>query len=173
MQDNSKYNQMLSDALGVPFEDFKTVYNLDINASGTHVTVEYINKLHRSYGKPTVFPMSVLTTDAKISKAVVKKLRGTISRKKAQMKIFDVISDKGIEAVRTFISESFKLDKELIEESDIIWENYMRFSVGGVIFCYYGHIYDVSFEVINVTQISYKVAYDKALKVRKYFLDKE
>ena len=145
-----------------------------------HVTAHNNDVFYAGYSDFSFksIPLAIFTIDDDSKKAdrikeYQKSIKAIINRKKNQQNKLEGIKMKGIDKVKKFIEDRFKIDARLIEDSDIKWEEYKRFSVAGIVFNYEGTITDQSFIIHEYAHMSYAHMYELVTVILTYYSERE
>lgn len=159
-------------------DDFKNAFNLkvDFRKPYSHSTnyaifIDFVHPMHASYGKSSQI-YYVKGNDSLLDSDCMKSVKSAIRRKISQIRVLEGMRIDAQEKIKKLISDSFTVKIELIDSLDIVWQDWSRYSVAGIIFTYHGTLVDKSVILHTTTSGEYKILADMTDNIRQYFNDK-
>lgn len=152
---------------------FKVTKAKGYNESGLWLD-NFEDKLYASYSSTTyIYIQPNTTTNPFTDKDVLSSLKAKVAGKLRQQRVLESIKQKGIIKIKEFIAASFNGEERLVDTSDIQFEIYKRFVVGGITFGYSGTITGEVFDIIQNEYCNYDRMYAVTTAMNAFFKSKK
>lgn len=163
-------------AIALGYEDhkeFQEKTGLGITESTYGVYVgNAVDYFYMTYSSLSSVSLNKNLPDPFADPACLKQLKKRVNDKLKQQRVLEDIKQHARETIKLFLMDSFEIDEDKIESSDIVFDLQRRFMIAGKPFYYFGNITNKSFEIISGSYTTFRNMFEITRNITEYFNNK-